>query len=115
MSGRRAQGGRWRWRPRGGVPLRLPLASVGERAAAFIADLGILAAIYVGLSWMLEDVVDASQALLLLVAFVIRHGYFFLFELSVAGGDARASAWWASGCSVATGACRRRASWHATS
>ena len=76
-----------------GVDLRLRLASVAERAAAFLLDLLIIAAALVGLTILAfaagatagkqnGEVVTMTW---LLGAFLLRNGYFILFELSGAG------------------------------
>ena len=65
----------------GGVRLALPLATVGERLAAFVVDLGVLATIAFVTRALVPDEWIAVEAFALLFAFVLRHGYFFLFEL----------------------------------
>jgi uncharacterized RDD family membrane protein YckC len=73
-----------------GVDLRLTLASAGERAAAFLLDATIILATLIALTLLIAwafGVAGASAAgtlamLWLVGAFVLRNGYFLLFELT---------------------------------
>jgi uncharacterized RDD family membrane protein YckC len=72
-----------------GLDLRLTLASGGERATAFLLDLLIIAAALValtvaalvGLLGARRDAGEAITMIWLLGAFLLRNGYFVLFEL----------------------------------
>lgn len=74
-----------------GVPLELELAQRGERAGAFLLDLGIMMlaiiALMLGAGAIASATGDSSwlEALFLLAFFVIRTGYFFGFELAWQG------------------------------
>jgi len=73
-----------------GVDLRLTLASGGERAGAFLLDAVIILATLVGLTilvaWAFSATgKDSGETLLMLWlvgAFILRNGYFLLFELT---------------------------------
>jgi uncharacterized RDD family membrane protein YckC len=73
-----------------GVDLRLKLASAGERAGAFLVDALIILAALVGVTVLVAGAFSAvgknageTLAMLWLVgAFVLRNGYFLLFELT---------------------------------
>jgi uncharacterized RDD family membrane protein YckC len=70
-----------------GVDLRLRIGSAGERAAAFIVDMSILAAslialtIAIGLSGVAAELRGIVAVIWLLGAFALRNFYFILFEL----------------------------------
>lgn len=76
-----------------GVDLRLNLAGAGERATAFLIDAIIILLILIGitiiyalLTWSTGDPGgSAMQVLWLLGFFVLRNGWFILFELSGRG------------------------------
>jgi uncharacterized RDD family membrane protein YckC len=73
-----------------GVDLRLTLASAGERAGAFLVDALIILATLVGLTILIawafsaigKDSAETLLVLWLVGAFVLRNGYFLLFELT---------------------------------
>ena len=73
-----------------GIDLRLTLASGGERAGAFLLDAVIILATLVGLTilvaWAFSATgKDSGETLLMLWlvgAFILRNGYFLLFELT---------------------------------
>jgi uncharacterized RDD family membrane protein YckC len=73
-----------------GLALRLTLASAGERATAFLIDVVIMLAILVAVSVTAVALLiggrgggrDLLATIWLLGAFVLRNGYFVLFELS---------------------------------
>jgi uncharacterized RDD family membrane protein YckC len=73
-----------------GLDLRLTLASAGERASAFLLDLLIMLAALVALTvvaglaflGLREDGREAIAMIWLLGAFLLRNGYFVLFEMS---------------------------------
>jgi uncharacterized RDD family membrane protein YckC len=73
-----------------GLDLRLTLASAGERASAYLLDLAIMAAALVALTVLAfafglavgEDGRDVVAMIWLLGAFLLRNGYFIIFELS---------------------------------
>ncbi len=73
-----------------GVDLRLTLASAGERAAAFLFDAAIILATLIALTILIAWAFAAAGAsaaetlamLWLVGAFVLRNGYFLLFELT---------------------------------
>jgi len=73
-----------------GVDLRLTLASAGERGAAFLVDCLVILATLVGLTILIAWAFSATgtnggETLLMLWlvgAFVLRNGYFLLFELT---------------------------------
>jgi uncharacterized RDD family membrane protein YckC len=72
-----------------GLDLRLTLASAGERASAYLLDLGIMAAALVALTVLAfalglavgEEGREVVAMIWLLGAFLLRNGYFILFEL----------------------------------
>lgn len=72
-----------------GVDLRLRLGSAGERAGAFLLDVAIIVATLAALSLMVVLVFVGSglksgefmQTIWLIGFFVLRSGYFFIFEL----------------------------------
>src|SRR5215831_11617492 len=76
-----------------GVDLRLELAGAGERATAFLIDaiimLIILIAATIAIIYTARGAGDASDSVLaiiwLLGFFVLRNGWFILFELSGRG------------------------------
>jgi uncharacterized RDD family membrane protein YckC len=73
-----------------GVDLRLTLASAGERATAFLLDmliqLGVLLALTIAAGLLFaglrQDGREVIAVIWLVGAFLIRNGYFVLFELS---------------------------------
>ena len=73
-----------------GLDLRLTLASAGERASAFLLDMAIMAAALIALTVLAlvlgVAVGDEGRELIVLIwllgAFLLRNGYFILFELS---------------------------------
>ncbi|HZK99682.1 MAG TPA: RDD family protein [Caulobacteraceae bacterium] len=75
-----------------GIDLRLQLGSAGERAAAFLLDLAIIAAALIGLTILAISAVGAmglrgdgaemAQMIWILGAFLLRSGYFIAFELT---------------------------------
>ena len=73
-----------------GVDLRLTLATAGERAGAFLVDLLIIGAALIALTiaaaYILAGLGQASAEVILMIwlagAFVLRNGYFILFELT---------------------------------
>jgi uncharacterized RDD family membrane protein YckC len=73
-----------------GVDLRLTLATGGERVAAFLLDAVIILATLVGLTVLIAWAFSATGAnggetlavLWLAGAFILRNGYFLLFELT---------------------------------
>jgi len=73
-----------------GIDLRLTLASAGERASAFLLDLTIMAAALIALTVLAftlglaagEAAGEVVAMVWLLGAFLLRNGYFILFELS---------------------------------
>lgn len=62
-----------------GITLQLAMASVGERLAALLIDLAVLAMIYATAS-VTFSVGLGAPALVVLAGFVVRHGYFVAFE-----------------------------------
>jgi uncharacterized RDD family membrane protein YckC len=72
-----------------GVPLRIELADPGERIAAFLADVffSTMAALLAILGGLLLGAAGLTFTLpvVVLLAFVIRNGYFLFFELRWAG------------------------------
>ncbi|HET6585450.1 MAG TPA: RDD family protein [Nannocystaceae bacterium] len=62
-----------------GITLQLALASVGERLAALIVDLAVLAMIYAAVAVSFSVGLDAP-ALVVFAGFFVRHGYFVVFE-----------------------------------
>jgi uncharacterized RDD family membrane protein YckC len=73
-----------------GVDLRLTLAGAGERAAAFLLDALIILSTLIGLTLLIAWAFSAIgknggetlQMLWLVGAFILRNGYFLLFELT---------------------------------
>ena len=73
-----------------GLDLRLTLASAGERASAYLLDLTIMAAALITLTILAivfglavgEEGQEVIAMIWLLGAFLLRNGYFILFELS---------------------------------
>ncbi|MDB5481617.1 MAG: hypothetical protein JWO83_2670 [Caulobacteraceae bacterium] len=73
-----------------GLDLRLTLASAGERASAYLLDLAIMAAALIALTVLAivlglavgEAEREVVAMIWLLGAFLLRNGYFILFELS---------------------------------
>jgi uncharacterized RDD family membrane protein YckC len=73
-----------------GVDLRLTLAGAGDRAGAFLLDAVIILAVLVGLTLFIawgfsatgRDGGEVLAMLWLVGAFVLRNGYFLLFELT---------------------------------
>jgi uncharacterized RDD family membrane protein YckC len=76
-----------------GVDLRLDLAGAGERATAFLIDALIMLAILIALTIVVALVLDATSSsgnnalaiVWLLGFFVLRNGWFIIFELSGRG------------------------------
>ena len=62
-----------------GITLQLSVAGVGERLAALLADLALLAVVY-GAVALFFSVALAAPGLVVLVGFIVRHGYFVCFE-----------------------------------
>lgn len=62
-----------------GLTLQLALASPGERLAALLVDLAVLAMIYAAVAVTFSVALDAP-ALVVFAGFVVRHGYFVAFE-----------------------------------
>lgn len=74
-----------------GVPIRVPLAGLGERFVALLLDLFIIIAGLIAVSLAVTavgaiafsadvDLLNELGALMLLAVFLIRHGYFVFFE-----------------------------------
>ncbi|MGZ3171485.1 MAG: RDD family protein [Croceibacterium sp.] len=76
-----------------GVDLRLDLAGAGERATAFLIDalimLGILVALSISAAFLMSSAGQSSSSVMaiiwLLGFFLLRNGWFVLFELSGRG------------------------------
>jgi len=74
-----------------GVPLELELADRGERAGAFLIDIGFMVLAVIALVFAASSIPGATrnsawmEALFLLAFFMIRIGYFFGFELAWQG------------------------------
>jgi uncharacterized RDD family membrane protein YckC len=74
-----------------GVPLRIELGSRADRFGALIIDLVLIAVLFFVVFWALRagfDLTGESDAitiLYILISFVIRNGYFMIFELKWRG------------------------------
>lgn len=71
-----------------GVPLTLEIASAGLRFAALLIDLALMVLVLIAATWLLTSLAFANlegSGLMLIVwllgAFVLRNGWFMLFEL----------------------------------
>ena len=62
-----------------GLTLEVAVAGLGERFAALVADLALLCVVYAACAVLFSLALDAP-ALIVLAGFVVRHGYFVLFE-----------------------------------
>jgi uncharacterized RDD family membrane protein YckC len=62
-----------------GLTLQVAVAGVGERLAALVIDLGLLAIVY-GACALFFTMALGAPALIVFAGFVVRHGYFVLFE-----------------------------------